>query len=404
MDNVMSASTSVGSDALYDTPWRDKSVKWQPRKRTIFFNTHDDIISNLEQFVRLSLDSREGKALALFLAGLFLSVIGLTRIGGLLEILGFLSLFKGATILRHLKRVKPLQPIFENAAVKQFMLSMEEEKTRESLKQDIENYRPIHDFLSSDTRFPRVNILLMGPIGVGKSSFFNTINSIFRGKIFGVARSGSSEHSLTTKFRQYPVISKSNSNKEMGFRICDTMGLEPNHLMEKDNMRYILNGHIEDKFLLDPSRAVAPNTPGFLKQPKLEDQIHCTAIVLDASTVDAADAIKDTIQNIKDMQTVMNSLDVPQVVILTCIDKVCKQTKIDPSNALKSKLIDKTVAKVSEMLGLPQNCIFPVKNYEKECELDPNVDILALLALKGILNSADAFLSLHRDEMDKYQS
>jgi hypothetical protein len=56
------------------------------------------------------------------------------------------------------------------------------------------------------------------------------------------------------------------------------------------------------------------------------------------------------------------------------------------------------------MLGLPQNCIFPVKNYEKECELDPNVDILALLALKGILNSADAFLSLHRDEMDKYQS
>ena len=62
------------------------------------------------------------------------------------------------------------------------------------------------------------------------------------------------------------------------------------------------------KFQLDPSRTVSPNTPGFMKQPKLEDQIHCTAIVLDASTVDAADAIKDTIQNIKDMQTVMNSM------------------------------------------------------------------------------------------------
>jgi hypothetical protein len=60
----------------------------------IFFNAHDDIISNLEQFARLALDSREGKALAMFLAGLLLSVIGLTRIGILLEILGFLSLFK----------------------------------------------------------------------------------------------------------------------------------------------------------------------------------------------------------------------------------------------------------------------------------------------------------------------
>ncbi|XP_045157331.2 interferon-induced protein 44-like [Mercenaria mercenaria] len=99
------------------------------------------------------------------------------------------------------------------------------------------------------------------------------------------------------------------------------------------------------------------------------------------------------------MQTVMNSMDVPQVVILTCIDKVCKQTKIDASNALKSKLIDRTVGKVSEMLGLPQHNIFPVKNYEKECELDPNIDVLTLLALKGILNNADAFLFMHRDEI-----
>jgi predicted GTPase len=53
--------------------------------------------------------------------------------------------------------------------------------------------------LTDEFQFPLVNILLFGSVGAGKSSVFNTINSIFRGKIFNVARSGNAEHSLTTK-------------------------------------------------------------------------------------------------------------------------------------------------------------------------------------------------------------
>lgn len=63
-----------------------------------------------------------------------------------------------------------------------------------------------------------------------------------------------------------------------------------------------------DQLQLDPSSSISPDIPGFKKQPALEDQIHCVALVIDASTVDAVDAIKDVIQNIKEMQTVMNSL------------------------------------------------------------------------------------------------
>jgi hypothetical protein len=40
--------------------------------------------------------------------------------------------------------------------------------------------------------------LLVGQVGAGKSSFFNTINSIFRGYITSQACSGNAEHSLTT--------------------------------------------------------------------------------------------------------------------------------------------------------------------------------------------------------------
>ena len=42
-------------------------------------------------------------------------------------------------------------------------------------------------------------ILIIGPVGAGKSSFFNTIASVFRGKVTGQAPSGCSEHSVTSQ-------------------------------------------------------------------------------------------------------------------------------------------------------------------------------------------------------------
>jgi polynucleotide 5'-kinase involved in rRNA processing len=61
------------------------------------------------------------------------------------------------------------------------------------LTEDIVSFKPIPDLKVTDAR-----ILIIGPVGAGKSSFFNTINSIFRGRITQKARSGSAEQSLTT--------------------------------------------------------------------------------------------------------------------------------------------------------------------------------------------------------------
>ena len=46
---------------------------------------------------------------------------------------------------------------------------------------------------------PQSNILILGPVGAGKSSFFNTIASVFRGHVTGQASSGNAEHSITSK-------------------------------------------------------------------------------------------------------------------------------------------------------------------------------------------------------------
>lgn len=71
--------------------------------------------------------------------------------------------------------------------------------TRDKLIEEIENYIPLKDSLPSDVQFPCVNILLFGSIGSGKSATYNTMNSVFRGKIFNTAASGGFENVITRK-------------------------------------------------------------------------------------------------------------------------------------------------------------------------------------------------------------
>ncbi len=57
----------------------------------------------------------------------------------------------------------------------------------------IRNHKPLITSVS------RVKILMIGPVGAGKSSFFNSINSIFTGHVTNKAMSGSAGTSLTVQ-------------------------------------------------------------------------------------------------------------------------------------------------------------------------------------------------------------
>ncbi|XP_052678118.1 interferon-induced protein 44-like [Crassostrea angulata] len=167
------------------------------------------------------------------------------------------------------------------------------EQNLRSLKDFVSNYKPLPDM-----RISEVNILLVGQINAGKSSFFNTLNSIFRGEISSRACAGTSTHSLTTTVRFNPMA----------------------HASQRD--------------------------PGFVSHPSFQDKIHCVAFVVDASAIDVLHA------------------------------DACKQ-------ALEI---------AAEVIGLPRGHVFPLKNYEQETQLQTNVSILALTAMRQTLVFADDYL------------
>ncbi|XP_067680289.1 interferon-induced protein 44-like [Haliotis asinina] len=258
------------------------------------------------------------------------------------------------------------------------------------LKSEIETYSPIEG-----VKVGRVNILLVGAVGAGKSSYFNTINSIFRGHVTSQACSGSTEHSLTTHYRKYKVRS-SETGKPLKFRLCDTRGLEEAQGMDATDVVAILDGHLPDKYMFNPAVSISPDTPGYNKSPVTQDKIHCLAFVMDGCSVDVfPDKI---LQNMKAIQQKANQRGIPQVVILTKVDKACPYVEENPGTLFYSSAVSELVEQVSQLVGLPRAHVLPVKNYEKEMELVDNVDVPALVSLRQMLRFADDYLYNFLDE------
>ena len=64
----------------------------------------------------------------------------------------------------------------------------------EDLQSEIESFTP-----PRVVQVPQSRILVLGPVGAGKSSFFNTVTSVFRGRVISQASCGIAEHSVTSQ-------------------------------------------------------------------------------------------------------------------------------------------------------------------------------------------------------------
>ena len=91
--------------------------------------------------------------------------------------------------------------------------------------------------------------------------------------------------------------------------------------------------------------------------------------------------------------------DIPIVVLLTHVDEFIPEVEEDITKTFHSRRLEELVNKVHKMVhGLPESQIHPVINYCKACDLDDNMDILLLYALRCMIAAAEDHLRKIKDK------
>lgn len=255
---------------------------------------------------------------------------------------------------------------------------------KQRLMKTIQSYKPdiktVH----------QARVLLVGPVGAGKSSFFNSISSAFRGNMTSQAIAGTADKSVTTQFRTY-TIKAGKGGGALPLILCDTMGLEEkaDNGLDTEDIVNIYKGHVKDRYQFSPSTPILADAPGYRQKVTLSDMIHCVVYVIDTCKVSILT------QNMLDKFAVIrkktNQLGLPQILLMTKVDEACPLVAQDLKNVYHSVYIQRKARELSESLGIPLSCVLPVKNYSEELDLDQDTDILLFTAVEQMLNYADSF-------------
>lgn len=258
----------------------------------------------------------------------------------------------------------------------------EEQKT--SLMERISSYNP------SCEEVTQARVLLLGPVGSGKSSFISSVQSVFNGRVTNRAMVGTSSTSFTKKLQSFSILGEKGDDPT-GLVLCDVMGLGDGETigLTLHDILSVIKGHAPEGHKFSPDQPVRSETAGFVKRPNLNDKIHCVVFVVDASKIlSYPKGLSTTFQQLREH---ICDLGVHQVALLTHIDQICSETAKDVTKVYKSRIIHEMMVKAGALLGMSTSYIIPVKNYSSELDVDVNTDVLLLSAVDHILQYADLF-------------
>ncbi|KAM9243306.1 LOW QUALITY PROTEIN: interferon-induced protein 44-like [Dugong dugon] len=248
-----------------------------------------------------------------------------------------------------------------------------------SLSSDMRTYNPRRGLVH------QIRILLLGPTGVGKSSYINSVKSVFRGCVTNQSVMGFD----TKQFRTYSIKDGKDGNP-LPFVLCDSMGLgEKEEGLCIDDIFYILKGHIPDRYQFNSIKPVTPSHVNYIDSPWLKDRIHCVAFVLDANTVE--NLSHEMVAKIKRTRREVIKCGVVHVVLLTHVEDLHLITKADLVDPYRCMPVKFKIEAVHKELGFPSD-ILVVSNYTLEWELSLSKNFLILSSLKQMLPAADDFL------------
>ncbi|CAN9508101.1 unnamed protein product [Ophioblennius macclurei] len=169
------------------------------------------------------------------------------------------------------------------------------------------------------------------------------------------------------------------------------MGIEKSSAngIDVKKMKLILEGHVNDGFKFDSWSSLTGSD--YAETPTINDKVHVLIYVVPATSVDMMD--ERSIEKMKEVRDAASQLDIPQIAVLTKIDEASRKVKKNIRNVYKSRMLEKQMEYLSANIGIPMNCIFPVKNYSRESEMDDDIDTLILNTMRKIIDYGEDFLN-----------
>eukprot|EP00066_Takifugu_rubripes_P010759 XP_003978841.1 PREDICTED: interferon-induced protein 44-like [Takifugu rubripes] len=187
------------------------------------------------------------------------------------------------------------------------------------------------------------------------------------------------------------MIQDSDPNSHYCVSFNDIVGLEESRGVHVDDVILALKGHVRDGYEFNPSSPLKEGDEGYNPSPTLQDRVHVLVSVVPA---DGAVIITDEmVKKMRKIRKAASGMGIPQLAIITKGDKACPAVKDNVENLYKSKYLKKKADEFCAKLGISMNCVFLVKNYDKETSPKDDVDAPILCALTQIISFGDDFLN-----------
>uniref|UniRef100_A0A087XXU2 Interferon-induced protein 44-like n=1 Tax=Poecilia formosa TaxID=48698 RepID=A0A087XXU2_POEFO len=257
-------------------------------------------------------------------------------------------------------------------------------RNKDELLQYMKNFQPQNEEVKA------IRVLLYSPVGAGKSSFINSVNNVLQGRMTNDALVSNiaSDQSFTKKYQTYKI--KKEKGNFYPFVFNDIMGLEDGdgRGVRTDDIKLAMKGHMKDEYKFNPSSPLSEDDLDYISSPSISDRVHVLVCIYSAN---ASEMRSSVLQKMKEIREAASDLGIPQLAILTHIDAACRETETNIRNVYRSKYLKKKMTDFSSHLGIPMNCILPVKNYSHEIQLNPDVDALILSALRLMVDFGDDY-------------